>query len=200
MDLFELHVLIQKHLEATVLLFGNIFWLNHALKVSVLIKFGTHLFYLAFRLPYLSQVRVELRLLLNNYFILRGFASLIYEFFPFLDLNGPVNKVFELIYNYKNHISKFDILLMQSHQILLFFFSWPFTRQIYYTRIFIQAFKFWNFGDKTILTHGACILFPIHMDASHGHLKHTGVIFRCKLILQRIQNLCIMVVLQAILL
>ena len=112
MDLFELHVLIQQHLKPTILLFGNVFRFNHALEVSVLIKFDTHLFDLAFRLPYLSQVRVELRLLLNNYFILRWFASLIYEFFPFLDFNGPINKVFELIYNYKNHVSKFDILLM----------------------------------------------------------------------------------------
>jgi hypothetical protein len=112
MDLFELHVLIQQHLKPTILLFSNVFRLNHALEVSVLIEFGTHFFDLAFRLPYLSQVRVELRLLLNNYFILRWFASLVYEFFPLLDLNGPVDKVFELIYNYKDHISKFDILLM----------------------------------------------------------------------------------------
>jgi uncharacterized membrane protein len=112
MDLFELHVFIQQHLKATVLLFSNVFRLNHALEVSILIEFDAHFFYLAFRVPYLSQVRVELRLFLNNYFILRWFASLVDEFFSLFDFNRPVNKVFELIYNYKNHISKFDILLM----------------------------------------------------------------------------------------
>lgn len=121
MYLFKLHIFIKEDLQLPILFLSLIFRLNHSLEVGILVELGPHLFDVAFGLPNLGQVCIKFRLLLKNNFVFGRLGPLIQQLFSFFNFESAVDKVFELFYNGDDHVSQFQVLLIQGHEVFLLF-------------------------------------------------------------------------------
>ena len=113
---------------------------------------------------------------MDSNLVFRSFSTLVNELFSFFYFNCSINKVFQFVNNYKNHVTQLYVLLVKGHQIFLFIFYRPFATQIEYALRLIEPFESWYFRGVAILAHRTSIHIPIQVNTSHRHFEHAAVI------------------------